>query len=155
VRSCKTQADERACIHKECAAIRTAFKEENNELRHRNVAKLLFIHMLGYPTHWGQMECLKLVAGTKFPEKRVGYLGLMILLDERQEVLMLVENSLKQYARHARAVRAVSLDRAKAGLRDGLACDSVGERARSRVAADRAGGASLPRPRARIMQCAA
>jgi len=96
VRACKTQADERACIHKECAAIRTAFKEENNELRHRNVAKLLFIHMLGYPTHWGQMECLKLVAGTKFPEKRVGYLGLMILLDERAEVLMLVENSLKK-----------------------------------------------------------
>jgi AP-1 complex subunit gamma-1 len=56
VRACKTQSDERACIHKECAAIRTAFKEENNELRHRNVAKLLFIHMLGYPTHWGQME---------------------------------------------------------------------------------------------------
>ena len=68
VRSCKTQADERACIHKECASIRTAFKDENNELRHRNVAKLLFIHMLGYPTHWGQMECLKLIAGSKFLE---------------------------------------------------------------------------------------
>uniref|UniRef100_A0A7S0LQ80 AP-1 complex subunit gamma n=1 Tax=Coccolithus braarudii TaxID=221442 RepID=A0A7S0LQ80_9EUKA len=51
--------------------------------------------MLGYPTHWGQMECLKLIAGSKFLEKRIGYLGLMILLDERQEVLMLVENSLK------------------------------------------------------------
>ena len=85
VRSCKTQADERGCINKECAAIRTAFKDENNELRHRNVAKLLFIHMLGYPTHWGQMECLKLIAGSKFLEKRIGYLGLMILLDERQE----------------------------------------------------------------------
>jgi len=85
VRSCKTQADERSCIHKECASIRTAFKDENNELRHRNVAKLLFIHMLGYPTHWGQMECLKLIAGSKFLEKRIGYLGLMILLDERQE----------------------------------------------------------------------
>ena len=85
VRACKTQADERGCIHKECAAIRTAFKEESNELRHRNVAKLLFIHMLGYPTHWGQMECLKLIAGNKFLEKRIGYLGLMILLDERQE----------------------------------------------------------------------
>eukprot|EP00965_Chrysotila_dentata_P196601 6177684-Pleurochrysis_carterae.AAC.5 len=95
VRACKTQADERACIHKECASIRTAFKDENSELRHRNVAKLLFIHMLGYPTHWGQMECLKLIAGSKFLEKRIGYLGLMILLDERQEVLMLVENSLK------------------------------------------------------------
>ena len=68
VRACKTQADERACIHKECASIRTAFKEESNELRHRNVAKLLFIHMLGYPSHFGQMECLKLIASTRFAE---------------------------------------------------------------------------------------
>ena len=52
--------------------------------------QLLFIHMLGYPTHFGQMECLKLIASHKFPEKRIGYLGLMLLLDEDTEVLMSV-----------------------------------------------------------------
>lgn len=55
----------------------------------------MYIHMLGYPTHFGQMETLKLIASSGFPEKRIGYLGLSILLDERQEVLMLVTNSLK------------------------------------------------------------
>jgi len=124
VRACKTQADERACIHKECAAIRTAFKEESNELRHRNVAKLLFIHMLGYPTHWGQMECLKLIAGNKFLEKRIGYLGLMILLDERQEVLMLVENSLKNDLQAQNQYIA------------GLACCSIGNISSAEICRD-------------------
>ncbi|KAJ3196947.1 clathrin associated protein complex large subunit [Irineochytrium annulatum] len=110
IRTCKTAADERAVITRESAYIRTSFKEENNELRHINVAKLLYIHMLGYPAHFGQMECLKLgmicqvygakfssiqVASPKFSDKRLGYLGIMLLLDENQEVLTLVTNCLK------------------------------------------------------------
>ena len=74
VRAAKTAAEERAVISKECALIRTAFKEEDQVYRHRNVAKLLFIHMLGYPSHFGQMESLKLIACPRFPEKRIGYL---------------------------------------------------------------------------------
>lgn len=95
IRACKTAAEERAVIARECALIRTAFKEDDNQFRHRNVAKLLFIHMMGYPTHFGQMECLKLIASSKFAEKRVGYLGLTQLLDENTDVLMLVTNSVK------------------------------------------------------------
>ncbi|KAF8390377.1 hypothetical protein HHK36_024903 [Tetracentron sinense] len=89
------------CCKKECAAIRAAVSENDQDYMHRNMAKLMFIHMLGYPTHFGQMECMKLIASTGFPEKRVGYLGLMLLLDERQEVLMLVTNSLKQDLNHS------------------------------------------------------
>jgi len=85
VRACKTAADERAVIAKECALIRTSFKAADNPFRHRNVAKLLYMHMLGYPTHFGQMECVKLIASPAFPEKRIGYLGLMILLDEKHQ----------------------------------------------------------------------
>lgn len=55
IRSCKTIQDERNTIQKECALIRTSFKEEETDLRARNVAKLLYIHMLGYPAHFGQV----------------------------------------------------------------------------------------------------
>ncbi|KAM3244899.1 hypothetical protein ACQJBY_056308 [Aegilops geniculata] len=101
IRACKTAAEERAVVRRECAAIRAAISGDGQDLRHRNMAKLMFIHMLGYPTHFGQMECLKLIAAAGYPEKRIGYLGLMLLLDERQEVLMLVTNSLKQDLNHS------------------------------------------------------
>ena len=56
VRACKTMSEERATITKECALIRTAFKDEKSNLRHRNVAKLLFKHMLGYQSHFGTFQ---------------------------------------------------------------------------------------------------
>ncbi|GAA5942089.1 AP-1 complex subunit gamma [Sporobolomyces koalae] len=103
IRATKTIADERALIVKESAVIRTSFKEEDSFTRHHNIAKLLYIHMLGYPAHFGQIECLKLVASPRFTDKRLGYLGIMLLLDENQEVLTLVTNSLKNDMNHSSA----------------------------------------------------
>lgn len=96
IRSTKTLADERSLIQKESAAIRTSFKDDDPFSRHNNIAKLLYIHMLGYPAHFGQIECLKLVATPRFTDKRLGYLGVMLLLDENTEVLTLVTNGLKK-----------------------------------------------------------
>ena len=54
-RACRTAQDERDLINKECAQIRTSFKEEDTDSRARNMAKLLYIHMMGYPAHFGQV----------------------------------------------------------------------------------------------------
>ena len=115
VRASKTIADERAVVQKESAAIRASFREESGdsnirsvrqspktqipklmEYRRNNVAKLLYLFTLGERTHFGQIECLKLLASPKFADKRLGYLGTMLLLDENQEVLTLVTNSLSK-----------------------------------------------------------
>lgn len=118
VRKAKTLQDERSVVQKESAAIRASFREEsgdqnirfvssvanpsmdrfvaNSLSRRNNVAKLLYLFTLGERTHFGQIECLKLLASPRFADKRLGYLGTMLLLDENQEVLTLVTNSLKK-----------------------------------------------------------
>ncbi|KAF1843008.1 Adaptor protein complex AP-1 gamma subunit [Cucurbitaria berberidis CBS 394.84] len=103
VRAAKTIADERAVVHKESAAIRSSFREESHDsnVRRNNVAKLLYLFTLGERTHFGQIECLKLLASPRFADKRLGYLGTMLLLDENQEVLTLVTNSLKNDLNHS------------------------------------------------------
>lgn len=102
VRAAKTIADERTVIQKESAAIRTSFREDyaDTSIRRQNVAKLLYLFTLGERTHWGQVECLKLLATPRFSDKRLGYLGTMLLLDENQEVLTLVTNSLQSDLNH-------------------------------------------------------
>ncbi|KAK7184951.1 ap-1 complex subunit gamma-1 [Paraphaeosphaeria sporulosa] len=102
VRAAKTIADERAVVQKESAAIRASFREESHDsgVRRNNVAKLLYLFTLGERTHFGQIECLKLLASPRFADKRLGYLGTMLLLDENQEVLTLVTNSLQNDLNH-------------------------------------------------------
>lgn len=51
--------------------------------------------MLGYSTQFGQMQSIKLIATDNFIAKRIGYLGLTLLLSEDAELLILVTNSIK------------------------------------------------------------
>lgn len=56
--------------------------------------------MLGWNTSWAQLDCLKLVAAPAFSSKRLGYLGVMLLLDENAELLLLLTNALSQDFNH-------------------------------------------------------
>lgn len=96
VRYSKTIADERATIRKESANIRTSFKDVNlsQNKRRVNIQKLLYLYILGEKTHFGQIECIKLLASSRFIDKRLGYLATSLLLDENQQILTLLTNSL-------------------------------------------------------------
>ena len=48
-----------------------------------------------------QMECVRLIASPRYNEKRVGYLGAMMLLDENQDASLLITNSIKKYVENA------------------------------------------------------
>lgn len=56
IRSARTQCEERGVIQRECAAIRAQFRQTDNGGRSHNLAKLLYVHMLGYPAHFGQVR---------------------------------------------------------------------------------------------------
>ena len=55
IRGARTQGEERGVIQRECAAIRAQFRQADNGGRSHNLAKLLYVHMLGYPAHFGQV----------------------------------------------------------------------------------------------------
>ena len=95
VRAAKTAADERAIISKESALIRNSFREEDKVNAHTNMAKLLFIHLMGYPSYFGQVQSVKLVANASFVDKRIGYLAMVLLVNEENDIFLLVTNSLK------------------------------------------------------------
>ncbi|KAK6462462.1 adaptin N terminal region-domain-containing protein [Scheffersomyces coipomensis] len=105
VRKAKTIADERAVVRKESAAIRTSFRDVglDQNTRRINISKLLYLYIMGEKTHFGQVECLKLLASPRFVDKRLGYLAAMLLLDENQEVLTLLTNSLDNDMQHPNA----------------------------------------------------
>ncbi|EPY24278.1 AP-1 complex subunit gamma-1 [Strigomonas culicis] len=96
VRKCKTADEERRLVNRECAVIREGFEENTPYLRSRCMLKLLYIRMLGYPTEFGQLEVVNLLSQKDFNGKRIGYLALQLLLDEKDEVLTLAENHMKK-----------------------------------------------------------
>jgi AP-2 complex subunit alpha len=59
------------------------------------VAKLVYIHLLGYEVDFGHMEALRLLSSTEYQEKQIGYMALSILLHENHDMMPLIVNSCK------------------------------------------------------------
>lgn len=69
VRRAKTAAEERAIIKQESAYIRTVLGSEPSRHAKRNLVKLMYMRMLGYPSEFGQVPCLALITKGDYSAK--------------------------------------------------------------------------------------
>jgi AP-2 complex subunit alpha len=99
VRKAQTKEEEDERINAELAKIRTKFKTNQKMKgydRKKYICKILYIYMLGYDIDFGHMEAIELVTSSKYSEKATGYLAVSLLLDETNEILTLVIQSIKK-----------------------------------------------------------
>jgi AP-2 complex subunit alpha len=84
-------------INKELANIRKNFRKTDLDgyNKKKYVWKLLYVHLLGYDVEFGHMEAVNLVTSSTYSEKAVGYVAISLLLNENDEVLRLIINSVR------------------------------------------------------------
>lgn len=98
VRNCHNKEQERLRVDKELGNIRTRFKNEKGLSpyeKKKYVWKMLYIHMLGYDVDFGHMETVSLISAPKYPEKQVGYIVTSCLLNENNDFLRMVINTVR------------------------------------------------------------
>lgn len=95
-RKCKRKTEERIIVLKELAEIRTKIKKDCSDKKRKIlIEKLLYIHLIGFRTNFCQVECLKLAGCSEYYNKRIGYLGCSLLLNETEETFSLSVNLIK------------------------------------------------------------
>lgn len=95
VKDAATAEEARYLITNESALIRSDFNQSKIESLRDDLVKLIFIHLMGYPSYFGQMPALQLISSHSIEDKRVGYLCLMLFLGNNSELLLLTVNSIK------------------------------------------------------------
>lgn len=127
VKDASTPKKERDIINKESAKIRTRLKDDSvqGDRRRNYTSKLLYLYVLGEKTNFGQVDCINLLStssssvstlnyegGNDFENKRLGYLGVILLLkDENQELLTLITNVISQDINNSnRYIASLALD---------------------------------------------
>ena len=96
IRACKTLDEERSLCNKESAEIRNLKKETAQKLAVRSMTKCMAMSLLGYQTEFIHMTCISLLASPNFTQKRLAYLGICMLLDEKSDILLLSSNIIKK-----------------------------------------------------------
>lgn len=66
------------------------------DLKATALLKLVYLEMFGHDMSWASFHVLEVMSSSKYPQKRVGYLGAVQSFRPDTEVLMLATNMLKK-----------------------------------------------------------
>lgn len=99
VKEAASAEEERRMVANESSHIRDDFGQQKYTNLKEDLTKLIFIYLLGYPVHFGQMACLQLISSTSYQDKRIGYLVMHLLIHESNDILLLTVNSVKNDVR--------------------------------------------------------
>ncbi|KAJ3431183.1 ap-2 complex subunit alpha [Anaeramoeba flamelloides] len=97
IRKCASKQTEQLRVNKELGKIRSKFKKSKKMSgydRKKYVAKLLYTYMIGYDIDFGHIEAVELLHSKKYSEKQIGYLAVALLLNENDEFIKLIINSI-------------------------------------------------------------
>lgn len=100
VKNAPSAEQERTIVANESAKIRNDFGQAQYDNLQDNLTKLIFIYLLGYPSHFGQMACLQLISKQGYNDKRIGYLAMDLFLCDTNDILLLTVNSIKNDIRN-------------------------------------------------------
>lgn len=100
VKNAPSAEQERSIVATESAKIRNDFGQAQYDNLQDNLTKLIFIYLLGYPSHFGQMACLQLISKQGYNDKRIGYLAMDLFLCDTNDILLLTVNSIKNDIRN-------------------------------------------------------
>lgn len=95
VLDCRSKEEEKLRVNKELANIRKNFAGAsiNGYNKKKYVAKLLYIHLLGYTFDFGFNQMIELLTSNVFSEKQIGYITLGVYLNGNYDlVTMLIQH---------------------------------------------------------------
>ena len=95
IRNCRLKELEEKRINKELSNIRIKFSSSlSGYHRMKYTAKLLYMHITGWPSELGYDQAIILIKSMKYSEKRMGYLAITIRVTENKELIKLIQNAL-------------------------------------------------------------
>lgn len=90
------KGDEDKYIQDSIRECRKEVKSQDMDQKATALLKLIYLEMFGHDMSWASFNVLEVMSSTKYPQKRVGYLGATQTFRPDTDVLVLAENLLKK-----------------------------------------------------------